>query len=182
LSNNGTSDGGGHNAAVVLALRVDAGAQPLGAPVRIVVEIRNASAGDVWMVGVLDGSEEEVRYPYYRPSVTRDGVVVATPPPTEDSLVGPLRVTDFRRLTPGDAFDPTRSEQGAAYLPLSTFATFRPLRAAIYRYTLTLSTESDHPDEWLGRFGQDEARADVLDLVACVPRVTVVASIDVEVR
>jgi hypothetical protein len=182
LSNFGSSDDGGHNAAVVLALHVADGPQPLGEPVRIVVEIRNANASDVWMVGVLDGSEEGVRYPHYRPSVTLEGVVLAAPPRPEDPLVAPLRVADFRRLDPGEAFDPTRSEEGAAYLPLSTFATFRPPQPAIYRYALTLSTESDHPDEWLGRFGQDEARADVLDLVAHVPRVTVVSSIDVEVR
>jgi hypothetical protein len=179
----GESDDGGQGPAVVLVLRSPAGLQPVGQPVAVGVEVRNLAAGDVWMVGVIDGSEEGLRYPHYRPSVTRNGVVVAAPPPPEDPLIGPLRVADFRRLGPGEAFDPTRGESGAAYLPLSTFASFRPAESGAYSYTLTLSTESGQPEEWLGRFGQDAERTAVLDLVARVPRVTVTSKIlEVEVR
>jgi len=143
------------------------------------VEVRNAGPGDVWMVGVLDGSEDGVRYPHYRPSVTRDGVTVVEPRAPEDPLVGPLRVADFQRLRPGGAFDPTRRDGAAAYLPLFTFASFCPSERGDYRYTLTLSTESGRPEEWLGRFGQEA----VLDLVARVPRLTVTSNaLEVEVR
>src|SRR6185295_8345942 len=100
------SDDGGMEAAVVLVLHAPSGPQPLGEPVRIAIEVRNAGAGELWMVGVIDGSEEGVRYPHYRPSVAREGAVVAAPPPPEDPLVGPLRVMDFRRLGTGELFDP----------------------------------------------------------------------------
>jgi len=178
----GASDGSGQEPAAVLVLRAPAGPQPVGQPVPVVVEVRNASGGDVWMVGVIDGSEEGVRYPRYRPSVSRGGAVVAAPPPPEDPLVGPLHEADFRRLGPGEGFDPTRGEGGAAYLPLSTFASFRPAQPGAYRYELTLSTESAQPEEWLGRFGQDPDRAVVLDLIARVPRVTVTSHLEVEVQ
>jgi hypothetical protein len=150
-------------------------------PVR--VEVRNAGRGDLWMVGVVGGSEEGVRPPRYRPSVTRDGVVVAEPPPPEDPLVAPLRRADVRRLAPGEGFDPTAPEGGAAYLPLSTFATFAPAEPGRYSYALVLSTESEEPREWLGSFGQDAEREAVLELVARVPQLTVASNVlEVEVR
>lgn len=180
----GESGDGGRSPAVGLFLRGPDAPQPAGRPVPVQIEIRNQGAEDVWMVGVLDGSEGGVRYPLYLPSVTRAGAAMAKPPPPEDPLVGPLRSTDFRRLGPGEAFDPTRGDGGAAYLPLSTFTTFSPREPGTYAYTLELSTESSRPEEWLGRFGQEAAeRASVLELLAHVPRLTVTSNIlDIEVR
>jgi hypothetical protein len=158
------------------------GPQPVGRAVGVEVEVRNLGTEEVWIVGVVSGSEERVRYPHYLPSVTRDLEVVAKPPPPEDPLVGPLRVADFRRLAPGEGFDPTRRD-GAAYLPLSTFTSFRPTEPGVYRYTLTLSTESQEPEEWLGRFGQEAEREAVLDLVTLIPRLTIKSDpLVVEVR
>jgi hypothetical protein len=96
--------------------------------------------------------------------------------------VGPLRTADFRDLGPGEAFDPTRGEGGAAYLPLSTFTSFRPAQPGAYRYELTLSIESGQPEEWLGRFGQEKELAAVLDLIARVPRITLTSNVEVDVR
>lgn len=135
------------------------------------------------MVGVVDGSEEAVRFPHWRPAAIRDGAVVAAPPTPEDPLVGPLRAADFRPLAPGESFDPTRPEGGAAYMPLSTFASFVPSEAGSYRFTLELSTESPRPEDWLGRFGQDAERERVLELVGRVPRLTVASNVlEVSVR
>jgi hypothetical protein len=158
-----------------LVLRGPDGPQPVGQAIDVEVTVRNLGAEAVWIVGVVGGSEEGIRYPHYRPSVTRDGAVVAEPPPPEDPLVGPLRVADFRRLGPGEGFDPTRGE-GAAYLPLITFASFQPTEPGVYQYTLTLSTESQEPEEWLGRYNQEAEREAVLDLVARVPRLTVTSA------
>jgi hypothetical protein len=136
------------------------------------VTVRNDGSTPVWMVGVLGGSEHGIRYPHYRPSVSRAGTPVAEPDPPEDPLVGPLRADHFRRLEPGEAFDPT---QAGAYLPLATFATFSPGEPGAYRFDLVLSTASARPEEWLGTFGQDRDRGAVLDLVGQVPRITVPA-------
>jgi hypothetical protein len=147
-------DEGGRSPTLVLQLRTSGRSHPASRPVPVEVEVRNQGTGDVWLAGVVDGSEQGIRYPHYRPSVVRNGLVVAEPGPPEDPLVSPLRAADFRRLGPGEAFDPTQSEGGAAYLPLATFATFSPAEPGRYRYALVLSTESARPEDWLGRFGQ----------------------------
>jgi hypothetical protein len=87
-------------------------------------------------------------------------------------MTGPLRATDFRRLAPGEAFDPTAREGGAAYLPLLTFATFAPQEPGAYTLTLELSTDSERPEQWLGSWGQDRERDRVLELVEQVPPMT----------
>ncbi|GAB2818031.1 hypothetical protein [Streptomyces daliensis] len=159
-----------------IALHGPARAHPVGRQVPVTVTVRNTSRDVVWAAGVLDGSEDGVRYPRYLPSVLRDGRPVAGPPAPEDPLVGPLRPGDFRRLAPGESFDPT----GHGFLPLTTFTTYAPDLPGRYLYGLSLSTESDTPEDWLGRFGQGEERAAVLELVKRVPRLTV-TSVPLEV-
>jgi len=165
---------------VTLALKAETAR--VGRPVDMRVEIRNESGRAIWMVGVVDGSEEGVRFPRYIASVKFGGRVVAAPPPPEDPLVGPLRTADFRRLAPGESFDPTRPSQGSAFLPISTFANFVPSKEGAYRYELELSTNSDSLEKWLGRFNQEDERASVLELIGKVPLVTVTGALDVEVR
>lgn len=125
------------------------------------------------MTGVVDGSEEGSRYPHYLPQIAIAEQVVAVPPPPEDPLVGPLRLTDFRLLRPGEAFDPTRPHPGATFLPISTFSNFRPTAPSLVQFTLVVSTESQHPEQWLGYFGQDAERSAVLERIAQVPRLTI---------
>jgi len=154
----------------------------VGQPVELRVQIHNDSDHSIWMVGVVDGSEGGVRFPRYVPEVKLDGQVVAAAPPQEDPLVGPLRVEDFRKLDPGESFDPTQPSHGAAYLPLSTFANFVPSKQGKYRFELALSTESDSAERWLGRFNQEDERASVLELIKEVPSLAVSAAIELEAR
>lgn len=169
-------------AILVLTLLVPPDPVVVGASVPIAVEVRNVSERPVWIVGVVDGSEEGIRYPHYRPRVSLGGETVAAPPPAEDPLVSPLRVVDFVVLQPGEAFDPEGAGYGRAYLPLSTFANFRPTQPGTYVLGLSLSTESASPENWLGRFNQDAEREVVLHLVSQVPRLTTTATATVEVR
>lgn len=162
-------------------LRLAAQSHRLGEPLDIRVEICNVDNRELWFVGILDGSESGIRYPHYRPSITLDGKVVAAPPAAEDPLVGPLRPVDFRRLAPGESFDPTDRTGVAAYLPLSTFATFRPDRAGNYRCTLVVDTAAPSPERWFGSFGQAADSSGLLDLIARVPAITLSATLDVEV-
>lgn len=149
----------------------------VGSALAIAITAQNVSSGAVWFVGVVDGSEQGIRYPRYLPEIRLGSDVVAGPPPPEDPLVSPLRLVDFRQLAPGERFDPTRREAGAAYLPLSTFANFRPPRRGRYAFRLTVSTESGTPEQWLGRFAQDAERTAVLERIALVPRLTVTSNI-----
>ncbi|MDQ4102373.1 MAG: hypothetical protein M3186_01160 [Actinomycetota bacterium] len=167
--------------AVAAALRAGPGPHRVGVPVLVRVVVINVGTARVWMTGVLDGSETATRRPYYRPTVLRDGEIVAAPPQPEDPLVGPLRPEDFRRLEPGQWFDPTDRSGGPAYLPLSTFDSFRPNRPGTYRYTLVLDTTGPE-EQWMGRFGQEPFRAGVLPLLALVPKVVLNAVVDIDVE
>ena len=133
------------------------------------------------MVGVVDGAEGGQRYPRYEPMVRLGDEVVARPGPAEDPLVGPLRPQDIVVLDPGASFDPTDAGGGAAFLPLSTFANFRPDRPGRYRFELTVDTRELDPAGWLGRFNQDAERDAVVAALASVPGVLLEAASDVEV-
>jgi hypothetical protein len=173
-----TPDGGaGTGAAVSVVLRAPDGLHPQGRPVALQIEVRNVGDRDLWMVGVLDGSEGGVRYPHYAPAVLRDGVTVAAPGPAEDPLVARLRVEDFRRLAPGASFDPTSPGEGAAYQPLSTFATWACPEAGEYQYVLGLSTTSEDPEQWLGRVGPAADAEQLRDLIARVPRLNTTSDV-----
>ena len=176
MSEQGTSETGGHVLAVELSLAP--GATPrIGSPVQISIAVRNEADADVLMVGVIDGSEEGVRFPHYRPSISRDGEVVVGPPTPEDPLVGPLREADFTPLRPGQSFDPTQGDRGASYSPIFTFSNFAPTTPGTYSYELTLSTASEQSEQWLGRFAQDDEREAVLALLERVPRLTVASNV-----
>jgi hypothetical protein len=141
------------------------GPVPVGRPADVRAVVHNDGPDAVWMVGVLDGSETGTRYPVWRPSVERDGIVVAAPPAPEDPMVGPLRPSDFVCLAAGATLDAGR---------LATFATFAPAEAGEYEYRVELSTESPRDEDWLGRFNQDPA---VVESVARVPRLVVAAAV-----
>jgi hypothetical protein len=106
---------------------------------------------------------------------------VIRPGPPEDPLVGPLRRSDVILLNPGDSFDPT-SADAHAYLPLSTFANFRPASPGRYTFELTLDTRAPDPGRWLGRFGQDAEREAVLAVVRTIPSVLLTVAVHIEVQ
>jgi hypothetical protein len=163
-----------------LHLTLQAGPARAGEPVPVTVRLANAGGVPVPAVGVLDGSETGLRYPYWLPVVRRGADVVARPGPPEDPMVRPLRAVDVVTLQPGDSLDPT-SSAGGGYLPLSTFATFRAATPGRHTFELTLDTRAPSPERWLGRFGQGSERDAVLALVARVPAVLLTASVDVDV-
>jgi hypothetical protein len=177
-----SNSAGGGQAAVALrmVLRAATGPHPVGEPVPIEVELRNVSDAGVWVVGVLDGSEAGMRFPHFRTAVLHGGRTVYRPL-VEDPLVGPLLRSHFRRLRPGESFDPTAGG-GDSYLPLAVFTQFRPAEKGPYQYRLTFSSESARPEQWFGRFGQRADEHDVLiDLISRVPRGVLTAMADVTV-
>lgn len=176
-----SSTGGGQAAAALrMVLRAATGPHPVGEPVPIEVELRNVSDADVWVVGVLDGSEAGMRFPHFRTAVLQGGRTVYRPL-VEDPLVGPLLRSHFRRLRPGESFDPTAGG-GDGYAPLTVFTQFRPAEKGPYRYRLTFSSESARPEQWFGRFGQRADEHDALiDLISRVPRGVLTAMADVTV-
>src|SRR5215208_8291838 len=120
---------------LAITLRSPEEEQGVGMPIPIKIEVRNLFQQSVWIVGVVDGSEDAIRYPHYLPQIAVAGQVVAVPPPPEDPLVGPLRQVDFRLLAPGEAFDPTNPHPGAIFLPISTFSNFRSAVPGRYEFS-----------------------------------------------
>ena len=167
---------------LVVALTVPTKPQIVGAPVPISIEVRNVSAHPLWMVGVLDGSEMGFRFPHYLPHITGP-----KPLPPPEGLpwcgnVAPLRLQDFHRLLPGEGFDPTAPQHDASYLPLVTFANFCPSSPGCYELRLTLSTESQQNDDWLGIL-EYPGKTKVLERLAQVPRLRIESNVAmVEVR
>src|SRR3712207_9460821 len=78
--------------------------QGVGMPIPIKIAVRNLSQQSVWIVGVVDGSEDAISYPHYLPQISMAEQVIAEPPPPEDQLEGPLRQVDFRLPEPDKAF------------------------------------------------------------------------------
>lgn len=141
----------------------------IGEAIPVMIEIHNLSSQPIWFVGILDGSEEGVRYPKYAPQIIGPQPL-APAEPLECGLVSPLRMKDFSLLPPGEGFDPTVGQNGATYFPLRKFTEFRPSGAGRYEFSLTVSTLSQQEEEWLGWPEYDEKEA-VLQRLTDVPRV-----------
>lgn len=156
-----------------IVLTTDGEAFKVGDSVPVKVEVRNVSGKPLRVVGVLDGSEAGVRYPHYTARVT--GPDYQPPTLERPEYTSPLRPQDFRLLKSSEGFDPTVPLGGAAYVPLVCFSHFCPPSPGRYKLSLTLSTDSDSDEEWLGTlpFAQDEA----LPLIAQVPHVRVESNV-----
>ena len=98
--------------------------------------------------------------------------------PSRPDYTSPLLPTDFRKLEPGEAFDPTvGTDDGAAYFPLSLFGR---ICEATGRYSVSLTLNTDAPREecWLGtlpdrRPDAAEDRAAAQRLLRQVPRLQI---------
>lgn len=148
--------------------------QPVGAPVEVSIAVRNISAQPLWIIGVLEGSELGLRYPHYQPQITGPQPLPAVE--IEYDMLAPLRLQDFRRLEAAESFDPTVPEHGEAYLPLYTFAHFRPPAPGRYELRLTLSTASTVTEQWMGGWelpGKEQAQ----ERLSLVPRLRVDSNI-----
>ena len=146
--------------------------QKTGQPIPVSVQVKNISDHPLWLIGVLDGSEAGLRYPHWQPEIiTPHPLSEAEPLPLSD-MSAPLRAQDFRRLQPGESFDPTAATGEAAYLPITTFQNFRPAVPGRYEFRLTFSTASEEDEEWLGLIGYP-GEAEVLKRLKEVPRLRV---------
>src|SRR5688572_16750253 len=81
-----------------------------GSPSPVLITARNISAEPLWIVGVVDGSAAQARFPKWIGRVTGpDGLF---PTPEMPDFTSPLRPRDFRKLEPGESFDPTEVSSG----------------------------------------------------------------------
>jgi hypothetical protein len=147
---------GNSSAPISLILTARSGRIRLGASSPIRIEVRNVSQSPIWLVGVVDGSEAGVRFPKWIPHVlTPNGVVAPSEGP---DFTSPLRPADFRRLTPGESFDPTLAVKGAAYFPIGAFDRIAEA-AGECSVSLILDTEGPSPAAWMGTLPDRRPRA-----------------------
>jgi hypothetical protein len=140
-------------------------------PIQVAVEVRNVSPTPILMVGVVDGAESGARFPRWTPIVEGpNGPLV----PERPDFTSPLRPADFRRLEPGESFDPTIPVGGAAWFPL---ASFDAVSQNPGRYSVALELDTEAPDDraWQGtlpdhRPSAAAEAAQVAKLLADVPR------------
>jgi hypothetical protein len=164
---------------IQITLRADQQSYAVGETPTIAVRVRNVSTSPLLFVGVLDGSEFGLRYPHYIPEVT--GPVDVRSLAEAPDFTAPLRRTDVRTVQPGEEFDPTDRAGGESYVQI---AAFLYLANAPGRYTvsLTVSTECDAVEPWLGTLPVPRDPA-VPDLIAQIPRLTVRSEpLTIEVR
>jgi len=144
-------------------------------PTSISISVRNDSDRAIWLVGVVDGAQAGRRYPKWRPHV--EGPAGVMPPAETPDFTAPLRPADFRRLAPGEAFDPTKRVDDAWYFRVSAFD--RIVEASgDYRIFLELDTNAPDPSAWQGtlpdrRPGLEAERREVALLLEKVPRLRV---------
>jgi hypothetical protein len=149
----------------------------VGYPVPVNIAVRNNADHSLSIVGILDGSEYGLRFPYYIPEICFGDTKFPEPTHPKNHWVGPIRLSDFYRLSPGQTFDPTAHSFEHAYRPLATFTEFKPAQPGIYSFQLHLSTMSEDPEQWLGFFGESIYREAILERVMHIPRLKVSSNI-----
>jgi hypothetical protein len=145
-----------------------------GAQAFVTVEVVNVGKEPLWVVGVVDGSETGARYPRWTPVVEGTAPVIG---PEVPDFTSPLTPADFRRLAPGERFDPTVAVEGARFFPIATFDTMAETPGR-YAIALELDTNSPSNGEWMGTLPdrrpvaeRDAAR--VRELLLLIPRVRI---------
>jgi hypothetical protein len=144
---------------------------PVDRPPRFEVRVRNVSEDEVWMVGVLPGSEG-LRYPQYVAEIEGPSGPVTPRFPEDLDYVPGLRPEAFVRLAPGESFDP----QGEGFVPIQQLAWFRPPRPGRYRLRLCFDATAGDVRLWLGHTPVPD-RARVERLIRRVPPVRVWSNI-----
>lgn len=141
----------------------------------IAIRVRNVSPAVLWVVGVVDGAESGARYPHWRATVVGPRGAIA-PPETPD-FVRPLLPADFKKLKPGESFDPTAAGDSATWFPIAAFALMTEQKGA-YDAELELDMQAEEPEAWMGdaldrREIAETERTEALRLLRAVPRITV---------
>lgn len=138
------------------------------------VRIKNVSDHDVTVVGCLDGSSSDKRYPHFNRSVT----------PSESMVSGmgcgncnSLRDSDLKVLKPGESFDPFGPGTFGEHL-----AKWTPLKAGTYTVRFTCDYAAKDLSEWNGPIERRMGLGGIEEKLKNVPKVSLTATAEVEVK
>jgi hypothetical protein len=145
----------------------------------LLVTVFNGSEQTVYLVGSLDGSERQSRYPhaYYTISGPPNGV--KTEPLVYCGNLNGLRREDFIHLHPGESFDPYMNIDSGGFFAAAKLRASKLTEPGEYRFTFHYSTASPTIDDWKGTV--EHVSIDALELLKRVPRVEIRCSVDVRV-
>jgi hypothetical protein len=108
--------------------------------------MKNVSQGDVYVMGCLDGSESG-RYPRYEAVATVDSNPVQIEEFGRCGNMNALQTQDFKRLKPGESFDPFGAGYFQSYYLTSAFKFDKP---GTYEVKLVYDTNASEDEQFLG--------------------------------
>ncbi len=145
---------------------------------RFKVVIRNMSQKTFFLVGAIDNSEAQSRYPYVTLEIEGPEDGIARPQPAECGYENALRLRDFAEVSPGGTFEPITPPFWAP----------RDAHHAKFakpgRYQVTFHYSSNEIDYalWVGQSSWDYVSGSVVDKLKQVPRIEIWCTTTIEVH
>lgn len=144
---------------------------------KIKVKLTNNTDEDVYLIGSLDGSEVQWRYPYCYFTIEKPETdVVASG--ARCGMMNPLREEDFVLLKPKESFDPYSSIDGYGFFSSSTLSDPKEFRKkGTYKIQFHYSTEPDSITKYLGSESENKVDAKIKKMFRQVPHLKVSSNV-----
>lgn len=156
----------------------------VGEKLDLAVRLYNETAETLPLIGSLDASDAEWRYPYCAFTVTRDGEPFAPDLGGRCGNMNDLRAEDVVEVAPGAAFDPYERLDSYGFFEHWLFYTALE-EPGEYRITFHYSTDTEGEEGFMGDLGwqteDPKLPAELSALVRRVPRFSI-SSNEVVVR
>ncbi|MCK6472864.1 MAG: hypothetical protein L6R28_14065 [Planctomycetes bacterium] len=145
-----------------------------GKEVTFRVRIKNVSDRDVTVVGCLDGSTSDKRYPHFGRSITPDK--------PQAMMMGcgncnSLRDSDLKVLKPGESFDPFGPGSFGEWQ-----AKWTPDKEGAYTVKFTCDYAAKDLSEWNGPVERSMGLGGLEEKLKQVPKVALTASVELKVK
>ena len=141
------------------------------------VTIYNVSPKTFYLVGAIDGSERQARYPHVTLTIEGPDGGIKKPRLLGCGHINRLKLRDFVHVRPWGVFEPISSP----FWEPTDFIYSRFAKPGRYSVTFRYSSEAIDYANWAGRSTSDRVSQDVVETLKKVPRVTIGCSITVDV-
>lgn len=142
-----------------------------GKEIKFRVRIKNVSDRDVTVVGCLDGSTSNRRYPQFSRTITPDN---SPPPMLSGGSCNSITESDLKVLKPGESFDP--------FGPGARETSWIPVKEGTYTVRFTCDYAAKDVLEWNGPIEQSAGLGGLEEKLKNVPKVTLTATVQVKVK
>lgn len=150
---------------------------------KIEVMLTNNTDEDVYLIGSLDGSSEEWRFPHCTFSIEKPEKDVV-PGTGRCGMMNVLREEDFVLVGPGESFDPFGEVDDHGFFPSWQIQDPEMFRnKGIYKIQFHYSTKPDSIAKYLGSESENDVNRGIKKLFEKVPHVDVSSNIlEIEVK